>query len=72
MDSRSTALVVIAAGVLLIIVGVLIAAGGFGWFGRLPGDLRWERENARVYFPLASMLIISVVLSLILGLLRRF
>ncbi len=46
--------------------------GGLSWFGRLPGDFQFGNERTRVYIPLASMLLISLVLSLILYLLRRF
>jgi hypothetical protein len=63
---------VIVAGVVLILVGLVIWAGGFSWFGRLPGDIRIERETVRVYVPVVSMLVISVVLSLIVNLFRRF
>ncbi|MDQ3753913.1 MAG: DUF2905 domain-containing protein [Acidobacteriota bacterium] len=69
---RSTGAVVILAGVGLILVGLLIYSGALSWFGRLPGDIRFGDERARVFIPLTSMLIISVVLSLLLYLLRRF
>ncbi|MGQ0810246.1 MAG: DUF2905 domain-containing protein [Nitrospiraceae bacterium] len=42
---------------------------GWGWLGKLPGDLSIEREHVRVYFPIATSLVISVVLSLVLYLL---
>ncbi|GFG76275.1 hypothetical protein MBOT_36400 [Mycobacterium botniense] len=51
------------AGVVIVVVGVLVWAGGLSWFGRLPGDIRIERENLRVYIPLVSMLVLSVALS---------
>ena len=62
----------IVGGVGLILVGVLIYTGGFSWFGRLPGDIRYESEQVRFYAPLVSMLLISLVLTLILYFLRRF
>jgi DUF2905 family protein len=65
-------LLIVAFGVVAVIVGLLVWAGWLSWFGRLPGDLRIERENVRFYFPLASMILVSVVLTLILNLLRRF
>ena len=72
LDFRSTGLFVIAAGVCVILIGLLIWTGALSVFGRLPGDIRYEGEHTRVYVPLASMLLISLVLSLVAYLLRRF
>jgi len=61
----------IVAGIVLIVLGLawpLVAKLGLG---RLPGDIRIEREGFSFYFPLMTGLIISVVLSLILWLLRK-
>lgn len=63
----------IIAGVLLIIVGVVWQlVGRFIPLGRLPGDIVVERENVRIYFPIVTMIIISVVLSIIFSLGRFF
>ncbi len=62
----------IFAGVFLVVAGILVYAGWLSWFGRLPGDIRVERQNLRVYVPLTSMLIVSIVLSLAGAALRRF
>ena len=70
--TRSMGWLVIVAGICVIIVGVLILTGGLSWFGRLPGDIRIEGERTRVYIPLTSMLLISLALSLIIYLVRRF
>jgi hypothetical protein len=69
---RSTGLFVILIGVAVVVVGALIYAGALSWFGRLPGDIRHEGESARVYVPVTSMLLVSVVLSVAAYLLRRF
>lgn len=61
-----------AVGIIIVIVGVLVATGALGWFGRLPGDIRIERPGTRVYIPITSMIVISVVLSVVLSVLRRF
>lgn len=61
----------ISLGVIAIAIGLLANAGLLSWFGRLPGDVRIERENVRIYVPLVSMLIVSVILSVLLGLFRR-
>ena len=62
----------------LIILGLVLVAAGLLWpwlgrlgLGRLPGDIVIERENFRLYIPLATALLISLVLSLILWLLNR-
>lgn len=70
--NRSAGWIVIIIGMCAIVVGLLILAGGLSWFGRLPGDIRIEGERTRVYIPLVSMLLISLVLSLIVYLVRRF
>ena len=72
MPSRGMGLLLVGLGVAAILVGLLVWAGWLSWFGRLPGDIRIERENVRVYFPITSMILISIVLSLLMALLRRF
>ena len=69
---RSTGLLVILLGVGVIVVGLLIYAGALSWFGRLPGDIRYEGATTRVYVPITSMIVVSVALSLLMYLLRRF
>ena len=69
--NRTVGLLVVVAGGCLILAGLLIYSGALNWFGRLPGDIRYEGENTRVYVPIVSMLIISIVLSLVLYLIRR-
>lgn len=69
---RSVGLLVVAAGVVVIVVGLLIYSGALSWFGRLPGDIRYESGSARVYIPLVSMLLVSLVLTVLFSLLRRF
>ena len=71
MDSRTLGLLIVAAGVVAVVVGLLVMSGALGWLGRLPGDFRWEGENTRVYFPLTSTLLVSALASLLLYLLRR-
>jgi hypothetical protein len=71
MDSRSVGLVVVVLGAVVIVVGLLIMFGGLSWFGRLPGDIRIERDGISVYVPITSMIVVSVVLSLLSWILRR-
>ncbi|HJQ98786.1 MAG TPA: DUF2905 domain-containing protein [Candidatus Polarisedimenticolaceae bacterium] len=61
---RSPGAILIVAGLTLSVIGALVWLGAFRWFGRLPGDLRIERPGVTVFIPLASMFVISVLLSL--------
>jgi hypothetical protein len=70
--NRSVGLFVVIAGAVLVVIGGLIYSGALSWFGRLPGDIRYEGEHTRLYFPLASSLLISILLSALFYLLRRF
>jgi NAD/NADP transhydrogenase beta subunit len=72
VSSSSPGTLLIAVGVTLILIGLLIWSGSLSWFGRLPGDIRIERDSVRVYVPLVSMLLVSVVLSLVVYVVRRF
>jgi NAD/NADP transhydrogenase beta subunit len=72
MNPLSPGPMLIALGVGLILIGLLFWSGSMSWFGRLPGDIRIERETVRVYVPIVSMLLVSVVVSLVLYLVRRF
>ena len=61
------------AGAVLVFLGLVLswAPGLLGWFGHLPGDIRIERENGSFYFPVTSMIIISIVLSILFNLFFR-
>jgi uncharacterized protein HemY len=67
----------IALGVVLVLMGALLTVvgrlpglgGGFGWLGKLPGDILIKRDNVSFYFPLTTSVLISVVASLLLYLL---
>ncbi len=63
---------VVILGLCAVVIGLLMMTGALSWFGRLPGDLQFGGERTRVYIPLASMLLVSLVLSLVLYALRRF
>jgi hypothetical protein len=65
-------LLVVGLGVAVVVIGLLIWSGALGWFGRLPGDIRYESGTTRVYVPLVSMLVVSAGLSLVVAVVRRF
>ena len=71
MTRSSAGLTLVIAGVLVVIAGFLVWSGALSWFGRLPGDIRVERPSTRVYIPITSMVLLSVVLSIILAIIRR-
>ena len=63
---------VVIIGVIITLVG-LVMWSGFApkWLGRLPGDIRIEREHSAFYFPIVTCIILSIVLSLLLSIFRR-
>lgn len=64
--------VLVYIGILLVVVGLVWQVGGkFFSLGRLPGDIVVEKENFKFYFPVATSIIISVALSIILWIFRR-
>jgi hypothetical protein len=61
-----------AAGLVMALVGLVIwKTGGLGGLGRLPGDISVQRPGFSFYFPVASCIVVSVILTLLLWLLRR-
>ena len=64
----------IVAGIILIIAGLIVYFAGnkLNWLGHLPGDIRIEKENVRFYFPITTIIILSIVLSAIVYLIRKF
>ncbi len=64
--------VLMLTGAVLLVAGLLLALGGrLPWLGRLPGDIVVERPGFRFYFPLATSLLLSLLLTGLLWLLRR-
>ena len=63
----------IAVGVLLIVMGVAyqFAPWLINWFGKLPGDIRIESEHTKVFIPVTSMLILSILLTVLINLFAR-
>lgn len=71
MSNQQIGLLILAAAGVLAVVGLLVWTGAFSWFGRLPGDVRIENDNSRIYIPITSMLLLSIVLSIAFSLFRR-
>ena len=69
---RELGKLVVIIGIITILVGLVIWSGfAPKWLGRLPGDIRIEREHSTFYFPIVTCIILSIVLSLLLSIFRR-
>ncbi|MDE0393779.1 MAG: DUF2905 domain-containing protein [Gammaproteobacteria bacterium] len=64
--------VLVVLGGVLVLAGLLVWSNLASWIGHLPGDIRIVRPNTRIYIPITSMVILSIILSVVLALLRRF
>jgi hypothetical protein len=71
--NQQTGKYVIIIGISIILIGLLIYFfyNKLNWLGRLPGDIRVERENFKFYFPIATMILLSILLTLIVNIVRR-
>jgi len=70
---QHTGRILIIAGIVLIFTGIILLITGNkpGWLGHLLGDIRIERDNFRFYFPVTTLIIISLILNLIIWLIRK-
>ncbi len=71
MEVSSIGKALIVIGIVVVVVGVLLVIGGGLGLGRLPGDFSIRRGNVRVFVPLATCLLLSLVISVVLTLLSR-
>ncbi len=64
---------IVIIGVITTLVGLVMWSGlAPKWLGRLPGDIRIEREHSAFYFPIVTCIILSIVLSLLLSIFSMF
>ena len=65
---------IIVAGAIILIAGVIIYFfhDHLRWFGNLPGDIKVKNDRVRFYFPVVTMIIISIILTIVINLLRKF
>lgn len=68
-----TGKILVVIGIILVVAGAIVWLAGdkLDWLGRLPGDIRIEKENTRIYFPITTMLIVSALFSLIMYIIKR-
>jgi hypothetical protein len=65
--------ILIIIGIVLIILGLVIQnSGKIPFIGKLPGDISIKRENFTFYFPIATSIVLSILISVILFLINRF
>ena len=71
---QNTGKYIIFIGVGVIVIGIVIyfLHDKLHWIGRLPGDIRIEKENSGFYFPIVTMLLLSLVLTIIINLIKKF
>jgi len=68
-----TSKLLIGIGLTILVIGLALryAPWLLHWFGRLPGDINVQRDNARIFVPITSMIVISVVVSIIINIFFR-
>jgi len=72
MDFSGFGKILLIIGLIIAGIGTLLMLGGkIPWIGRLPGDFCYKGENVTFYFPLATSIIISIILTLILMFINR-
>ena len=65
---------IILIGAIIIVVGIIIYFfhDKLNWIGKLPGDIRVEKENFKFYFPITTMILLSLAVTLIVNLVKKF
>jgi hypothetical protein len=64
---------IILAGLAIVVVGIIIYffSDKLNWIGRLPGDIRVQKDNFRFYFPVTTMILASILLTIIVQIIKR-
>ena len=72
--NQNTGKYIVIAGIGIVVIGLLIYFfhDKLNWIGRLPGDIRVEKENFRFYFPITTMILLSALISAILWIIKKF
>ncbi|PUU92269.1 DUF2905 domain-containing protein [Halanaerobium sp.] len=74
MDFKNIGSLIIIFGVITVFVGAVIYffGGSLSWFGNLPGDIKIEGKNFNFYFPLTTMILVSIFLNIVLRIIFYF
>lgn len=65
--------ILIYVGIVLILIGLLwnFTPGIFSWIGNLPGDIKYKGEHTSFYFPITTMIVVSIILSVLFRIFGR-
>ncbi len=71
--NQQTGKYLIIIGLTVIIVGIIVyfLHNKLNWLGKLPGDIRIEKENFKFYFPITTMILLSLLITLIINFIKR-
>jgi hypothetical protein len=63
----------IIIGLIIVLTGLVVYFSGdkFSWLGHLPGDIRIVKENTKIFIPVTTMILLSILLTLLINLLRK-
>jgi hypothetical protein len=66
--------IIVVIGIIMVIAGIILWLFGdkLNWIGNLPGDIKVKRENFSFYFPVTTMILLSIAISFIIWLIRKF
>lgn len=65
---------ILITGLIIVLIGVLVYFLGdkLKWFGSLPGDIKLEKGNVKIFFPVVTMILLSLILTLLINLFKKF
>ncbi len=71
-EPSSIGKLVLVIGIILVIIGLTMVFWGdrLSWIGNLPGDIRIERDNYKLYFPIATMILLSIIVNILFRLMK--
>lgn len=71
--NQQTGKILVAIGILIIVAGIIVTFfhNHLKWIGKLPGEIRIEKKHFKFYFPITTMILVSIALSIILFLFRK-
>ncbi|MBN9349242.1 MAG: DUF2905 domain-containing protein [Chitinophagaceae bacterium] len=72
--NQQTGKYIIVAGLVIVLVGFIVFFfhNSLKWIGRLPGDIRIEGKNSKIYFPWVTMIVLSIILTILINVIRKF